>query len=142
MNNDLGHHVRAELAAAARATETAAAWHHLERAHILSQPLVWLHTRVHITMLVLAVRTADLREIEGQIIRLALAGIGSAMGSYPVGNTGRSNVPLAEPMPIPNDLEGILSAARWARAPAPLTKGWGPWACERTARRSQARRRA
>jgi hypothetical protein len=111
MNNDLGHHVRAELAAAARAPETGAAWHHLERAHILSQPLIWLHTRVHIAMLVLAVRTADLREIGGQLIRLALAGIGSAMGSYPVGNTGRSNVPLTAPMPIPNDLARVLTRA-------------------------------
>lgn len=80
------------------------AWRHLERAHILSQPSAWLHTRVHWAMLVLALRTRDARELVGQLVRIAIAGVGSALGRYPVGNTGRARVPLTKPMPIPDDL--------------------------------------
>jgi hypothetical protein len=112
MTSDLGLHVRRELDAAARAISIADAWHHLERAHILSQPSAWLHTRVHFAMLMLAVRTTDLGEIVGQALRLAVAGVGSAMGRYPVGNTGRANVSLTKPMPIPEDLARALSGAR------------------------------
>jgi hypothetical protein len=60
-------------------------WHHLERAHILSQPSPGLHTRSHLHMLVHAVRRRDRRKTLGQILRLMLAGPGSATGRYPLG---------------------------------------------------------
>lgn len=104
-------HELAEAAAARRRGDRPAAWHHLERAHILSQPAAWLHTRVHIAMLVLAVRTRDLRELWGQVVRLSVAAIGSLLGRFPAGNTGRARVPIAQPMPIPDDLLGLLAAA-------------------------------
>ena len=44
-----------EMAAANSATSDADRWSHLERAHILSQPQPWLHTRNHVAMLNLAV---------------------------------------------------------------------------------------
>lgn len=114
-------HVIRELAAASRARragDAAAAWTALDRAHILSQPSALLHTRVHVAMLVLAVRTRDLRELAGQLIRLAVAGIGSLLGRYPRGNTGRARVAINEPMPIPPDLATLLQAATDSRPPA------------------------
>lgn len=90
--------------------DTGAAWWALERAHILSQPDLPMHLRVHWTMLGYAVRQLDLREVAGQTLRLALAPIGSLTGRLPVSNTGRSNVSAFEPMPIPADLRAAIDA--------------------------------
>src|SRR5688572_1941963 len=75
------------------AGDDAQAWHLLERTHILSQPWPWPHIRSHIDMLRLAIRTRDRREACGQLARILVAGPGSATGRYPLGNTGRANVP-------------------------------------------------
>ncbi|MBL9101567.1 MAG: DUF3703 domain-containing protein [Myxococcales bacterium] len=107
-------HVLRELESAADARlrgDLEAAWHCLERAHILSQPMAWAHTRVHLAMLALALRTGDLRELFGQVVRLSVAAVGSAVGRFPAGNTGRARVPIAEPMSIPADLMRILDEA-------------------------------
>lgn len=104
-------HVRAELVAAAvarRAQNVSLSWEHLERAHILSQPSARLHTRVHVAMLVSALALVDLHETYGQLVRLLVAGIGSLLGRYPLGNTGRARVPISQPMPVPTDLQLIL----------------------------------
>jgi hypothetical protein len=93
--------VEAELAAARAAADRATAWHHLERAHVFSQPSPWLHTRVHAVMLAAGFADRDAREVLGQLLRLAVAGIASALGRYPVGNTGRARVPLTASMPPP-----------------------------------------
>ena len=92
--------------AAARAADTAQRrWHHLERAHIGSQPDPWLHTCNHAAMLKLAVTQRDRREAVGQVLRLMLAAPGSLSGRYPAGNTGRTAASLMTPMPIPAELE-------------------------------------
>lgn len=112
-------YVEAELAKAKLAREqrnSKLAWLHLERAHILSQPSARLHTRVHVAMLIMAVRHHDLRELAGQLVRLAVAGLGSLLGRYPVGNTGRARVPIAQPMPIEADLAGVLRLVEAAHA--------------------------
>lgn len=101
----------AELAAAdaaRRAGRTAAAWASLETAHVVSQPWAVMHTRSHWVMLTLAVRTRDLREGFGQVARLALAAPGSVSGRYPLGNTGRARVSMFAPMPVSDELEGLL----------------------------------
>jgi hypothetical protein len=101
-----------ELTAArgARAAgDPARAWHHLERAHILSQPLPVAHVRTHVAMLVHGVRHRDRREVIGQFIRLLVAGPGSILGRYPLGNTGGANVNAVTPMPIPADLQAVLA---------------------------------
>ena len=106
--------VRGELAhyaAARRRGDTQAAWTALERAHIVSQPLLGPHLRVHAAMLGYAVRTRDLPEIAGQLARLALAPLGSITGRIPVSNTGRSTVSAFQPMPIPSDLVARIRAA-------------------------------
>src|SRR5699024_4015791 len=83
-------------------------WHHLERAHIISQPYPWPHTRNHFAMLDLAVRQRDRREALGQILRIIVAAPGSALGRYPDGNTGRTQAGLMTPMPVSADMAALL----------------------------------
>ncbi|MGY1897580.1 DUF3703 domain-containing protein [Nocardia gipuzkoensis] len=97
-----------EMRAAKAASSDDQRWAHLERAHILSQPDPWLHTRNHAAMLMLALRLRDRREAIGQIIRIIAAAPGSLSGRYPDGNTGRATVGLRQPMPTPPDLAALL----------------------------------
>jgi Protein of unknown function (DUF3703) len=100
-----------ETAAARAARErgdVAAQWKHLERAHILSQPLAGAHVRTHLAMLAYALRRRDRHEIVGQVLRVIVAGPGSWTGRYPVGNTGGANVSAFRPMPVPDDLRPFL----------------------------------
>lgn len=83
-------------------------WSLLEDAHVLSQPWAWLHVRVHGSMFVAAIVQRDVREVRGQLSRIAVAGPGSMSGRYPTGNTGRARVPATQPMPIRSDLVEIL----------------------------------
>ena len=53
------------------------AWRCLEDAHVLSQPWVRPHVRVHLAMLSLGWAQRDRREIPGQLLRLVLAGPGT-----------------------------------------------------------------
>ncbi|MFD7011335.1 DUF3703 domain-containing protein [Rhodococcus jostii] len=104
--------IAAEMSAAHTTTEDTQRWSHLERAHILSQPYPWPHTRNHIAMLGLALRQHDRREALGQVVRIIVAAPGSALGRYPEGNTGRTRAGLMTPMPIPVDLAATLAATR------------------------------
>jgi hypothetical protein len=92
-------------------------WKHLERAHILSQPMAGAHVRTHLAMLAYAYRRRDRREIIGQLARLIVAGPGSWTGRYPVGNTGGADVSALRPMPVPDDLRAILEST--ASTPTP-----------------------
>ncbi|TQC43264.1 DUF3703 domain-containing protein [Rhodococcus sp. WS4] len=100
-----------EMTAAGAAADSAARWEHLERAHIVSQPYPWLHTRNHVAMFVLALRQHDRREALGQVDRIIVAAPGSALGRYPEGNTGRVQAGLMTPMPIPTDLADEIAHA-------------------------------
>ena len=84
-------------------------WRHLERAHILSQPMVRPHLVTHAAMLAAAWRRRDRREVAGQSLRLLLAAPGSVSGRYPAGNTGGADVSAFKPMPIPVDLRSLLT---------------------------------
>jgi len=100
-----------ELGAARRARsagDTPTEWLHLERAHILSQPMAGAHVRTHVAMLGAARRRRDRHELAGQLFRLVVAGPGSLTGKYPVGNTGGADVSAFAPMPIPDDLQPLL----------------------------------
>ena len=99
----------AELTDARTAETPEARWAALERAHILSQPWPWPHTKAHAVMLGVAWREKDRKEAWGQVIRLLVAAPGSALGRYPEGNTGRATVPLTRPMPVPDNLAQILA---------------------------------
>jgi hypothetical protein len=99
---------RAAARTARAAGDSAAEWHHLERAHILSQPAAVIHVRTHVAMLCAGVRRHDRREVVGQLLRLVVAGPGSLTGRYPAGNTGGADVSALSPMPIPADLMPFL----------------------------------
>lgn len=88
--------------------DRARTWTHLERAHILSQPLAGRHVRTHLAMLAVGVRTGRWREIVGQLVRLTVAAPGSWSRRYPVGNTGGADVSALAVMPIPDDLRQLL----------------------------------
>ena len=86
-------------------------WTLLEDAHVLSQPWAWLHVRVHGSMFVAAIVQRDVREVRGQVLRFLVGGPASAVGKYPMGNTGRARVPATQPMPIRSDLAKMLEQA-------------------------------
>jgi hypothetical protein len=93
-------------------------WRHLERAHVLSQPWAFDHVAVHAAMIRRAWRERDQTEIRGQLIRLVVAGPGSLLTRYPVGNTGRARVAATTPMPITDDdVVELLAAAGQPTAP-------------------------
>ena len=100
-------HIDREVSAARAADDP---WPHLERAHILSQPWAWPHTKVHAVMLRQALRDRDAHETIGQMVRIIVAGPGSLVGKYPVGNTGRTTMALTEVAEVPPDLDAILKA--------------------------------
>src|SRR3954471_23526797 len=93
--------------AAQKSDDPETEWRHLERAHILSQPMAWNHVRTHAAMLHYAFRRHDAHELVGQLVRLVVAGPGTLTGRYPIGNTGGANVSATASMPIPDDLRPI-----------------------------------
>jgi uncharacterized protein DUF3703 len=99
---------RAAAAAARGRGDLRGEWGHLERAHVLSQPMAVPHVRTHLAMLSCGFRRHDAREVIGQSLRLLVAGPGSLTGRYPVGNTGGADVSAFLPMPIPEDLRALL----------------------------------
>lgn len=114
MNSKLKQAFRSEMTtarAAYRAGELEAAFHHLERAHILGQRYVWPHTESHWWMLKVGLRRADAREIVGQLLRI-LASLLFSRIWVPAGNTGGADVSPLKPMPIPADLQALLDGAR------------------------------
>ena len=99
-------------AAACRAAGDAlGAWAALERAHVISQPALLPHLRVHRTMLSLAVTQREAKEVAGQLLRLTLAPLGHALGRTPWGNSGRSNVGKFARAPLPEDVARLYSLA-------------------------------
>jgi hypothetical protein len=84
-------------------------WHHLERAHVLSQAYAWPHVWVHLRMLAAGWRRRDLGEVVGQLVRVVVAAPGSWLGRAPPGNTGGADVGIFAPMAIPEDLQRILA---------------------------------
>jgi hypothetical protein len=96
------------LAGAARdAGHFDAAFHHLERAHILGQRSTGLHVRSHVGMLGIAWQRRNARELTGQLTRILAAALFSRLW-VPVGNTGGANVSAMRPMAVPPDLRAIL----------------------------------
>jgi len=92
--------------------EYALSWHHLERAHIFSQPYPIAHTAVHWKMLLFGLRKKNGKEVIGQVSRLLLGGIISFIGKAPTGNTGGANVPPFKKMAIPADLQSIIDKTK------------------------------
>lgn len=100
-----------EARLAGRQREWGRCWELLEDAHVLSQPFAGLHTRVHAAMLLMGWKARDVREIRGQLLRLVVGGLASAVGRYPIGNTGRARIPATQPMAVRPDLADMLLRA-------------------------------
>lgn len=115
-------HVDAELAAAARLDAgaadpdaAAAAFARLERAHVLGQAATFHHVRVHVRMLLWALRHRAAKEARGQVLRIVGAATKTALGWIPNGNSGGANIGPFTPLPVPPDLRRLIAAARAGR---------------------------
>src|SRR5690242_18165575 len=110
MSDALHDAIDAEVLSASEASRRGAyanAFHHLERAHILSQRITIRHVQVHWLMLNHGIVARNPREIFGQFARIIAAALFSRIW-VPTGNTGGANVSAMRPMPIPDDLRHLL----------------------------------
>ena len=90
----------------------AAAFTHLERAHVLGQERVQPHVRSHWLMLKLELGRRRPLAALGQAVRIVFAALGSAIGVVPTGNTGGTNVSMFRRMPIDPELVTLMRSER------------------------------
>lgn len=81
---------------------------HLERAHVLGQAFVVPHARSHWLMLQVELRRKRVVAALGQVARIVLGIVGSAVGVVPIGNTGGSDISMFKRMPIAPDLQHLI----------------------------------
>ena len=108
-------YVETELAKAAQARSVGDAlqeFGHLERAHVLGQESTYWHVKVHVLMLLWAVRNHSVREVLGQLFRIVGAATKTAFGLVPQGNTGGANVNPFKKMPIAPELAASIQKAK------------------------------
>ncbi len=108
-------YVEAELALAHKKQHEgnqAEAFTHLENAHVLGQASTRLHVKVHLMMLLWAIKKGNLNEFCGQILRIVGAATKTAFGLVPSGNTGGANVSPFKVMSIPPELKKIIEKAQ------------------------------
>lgn len=67
---------------------------------MLGQESTYWHVKVHYLMLCWAIKQRDIKEINGQLIRIVGAALLTAIDDVPIGNTGGSNVHSLKVMPI------------------------------------------
>jgi hypothetical protein len=107
-------HVAAELERAhalSSSGHAALAFQHLERAHVLGQASTIEHVRAHWHMLLWGIRNRSAREVLGQVLRLGGAATKTAIGLVPRGNTGGADISPFKSLPVPPDLDPILTSA-------------------------------
>lgn len=85
-----------------------AAMRHLERAHVIGQLQVWPHVLTHWLMLVLELRRGRPLAAFGQLARILLGAIGSAVGVVPTGNTGGSDISMFQRLPVNAELQALV----------------------------------
>lgn len=88
------------------------AWRAQELGHIVSQCYLGLHLRSHASMLGLAWRTRDYSEILAQVVRLALAPVGHALGRTPPQNVGTGRFGVMEHGTWPSELDPVTFQRR------------------------------
>lgn len=88
----------------------------LEDAHVIGQYSTYYHTLVHYKMLKYGLKCGDVKEVVGQVFRLAGAITKTAVGLLPQGNTGGANVSPFKPMPISPENTAILDKIRHAQS--------------------------
>lgn len=87
------------------------AFAHLERAHVLGQPFVGPHARVHWLMCRIELRRGRGAAVVGQFLRILLGTIGSAIGVVPVGNTGGTDIGMFQRLPLSPELQAIIDGS-------------------------------
>jgi hypothetical protein len=86
-------------------------WLWLMAAHVVGQHDVSMHFDSHRRMLDLAWRGADWKEVYGQLVRIALLPLGHLLDRIPMGNVGRSTVPITQVMQPPDKVQVLID---WA----------------------------
>jgi len=89
--------------------ELAKAFQHLEVAHVLGQQYIAPHVRTHYWMLKIGLKRRSLQEIWGQLIRIGLGAMGSAVGIVPVGNTGGTNMSMFKRLPVDPNIQKLIN---------------------------------
>lgn len=84
------------------------AFRHLERAHVIGQAHVIPHVRSHWLMLQVELRRRRPLAVLGQLVRVLLGALGSAVGVIPTGNTGGSDISMFRRLPIDPELQRII----------------------------------
>lgn len=108
-------YVESELTSAVQARsagDTRQEFFHLERAHVIGQESTYWHVKVHVLMLLWAVRNHSVREVLGQLFRIVGAATKTAFGLVPQGNTGGANVSPFKKMPIAPELAASIKKAK------------------------------
>ena len=88
--------------------ELEASFPHLQRAHIIGQAFVVPHATSHWLMLKVEFRRRRVMAAFGQIVRIVLGILGSAVGVVPAGNTGGTDISMFKRMPIEPELQNIM----------------------------------
>jgi Protein of unknown function (DUF3703) len=81
---------------------------HLERAHVIGQNYVIPHVKSHWLMLQVELRRHRIAAVLGQLIRIVLGALGSAIGIVPTGNTGGTNISMFKRMPIETEMQNFI----------------------------------
>jgi hypothetical protein len=111
MKNELKFAFDSEMAIAMdlyRKGRLGQAFGHLETAHVLGQRHVVPHVVTHWWMLKIGLKRRATAEVVGQVVRIALGAIGSAVGVVPVGNTGGTNISMFKRIPIDDSLRRLI----------------------------------
>lgn len=118
----------AEIAAARErmaAGELDAAMARLERAHVIGQRQIWPHVLSHWLMLKIELQRGRYAAACGQLLRVVLGAIGSALGLVPTGNTGGSDISMFKRMPISPELQAAIDAQPSNRFKQSALVAWG-----------------
>lgn len=92
---------------------------HLERAHVIGQNYVMPHVKAHWLMLRVELRRARPVAVIGQVMRIVLGALGSAVGVVPVGNTGGTDISMFRRLPVDGDLQAVIDG----RSPTEQLRG-------------------
>ena len=96
------------------ARDVVQAWHLLEAMHVVGQTRILPHARTHWLMLRLGLRTRNVREFNGQILRLLLVPLGHLLKRLPLGNSGRASISAFKPMAVSPELLATIRRYRLA----------------------------
>lgn len=108
-------YIEVELASAKRAKSAGDAqqeFAYLERAHVIGQESTYWHVKVHVLMLMWAIRNRSIQEAFGQVFRIVGAATKTAFGLVPSGNTGGADVSPFKKMPIDPELAALIQKAK------------------------------